>query len=496
MAEYAGYVPNQAPANFGGIASGLASDIISIKEQARREEMELAQMGYKQQREKEKQFEESLSKFDKVEKTIGKSFNEFATKSVRDIAQTYYNFFSKHQSGELTASELAVLKNNLMGLQNGLGSAAKTFNEGVAVIQKDSEKQSKIGSIMNQMYASAGDFTNKKLVIDDNGNGLLVSTDEKGNIIKEETPIDPSAIPSVRQFQDYNVDYDKDLNDWIKSIGTYDVETGNVTIKTPKNNPEFNKAKIAKIQQLTGSEKDAARFLTQVGDYGAYNNEQQKAQLLEQGYTEDKLIKINIGKGGFPQPILTEKQMADAKKLAEAQINQRISYERRLDEPKSIRISTGEGKPTEAKTQRRGFLDTANDIYNQIEQGGRASAGAAELAKISQRLGLRNVRVRNAVNRDGVSLPGVIQISGIDEYGDKVEEFIRNPKDVFRLLYPKDKRGQAIVDYDIAVEEAGGGSSNLGSYNYKNTKFDLDKIAADHGLKTKEQAIKFIKNNF
>lgn len=453
MAEYAGYVPNQAPANFGGIASGLASDIISIKEQARKEEMELAQMGYKQQREKEKQFEESLSKFDKVEKTIGKSFNEFATKSVRDIAQTYYNFFSKHQSGELTASELAVLKNNLMGLQNGLGSAAKTFNEGVAVIQKDSEKQSKIGSIMNQMYASAGDFTNKKLVIDDNGNGLLVSTDEKGNIIKEETPIDPSAIPSVRQFQDYNVDYDKDLNDWIKSIGTYDVETGNVTIKTPKNNPEFNKAKIAKIQQLTGSEKDAARFLTQVGDYGAYNNEQQKAQLLEQGYTEDKLIKINIGKGGFPQPILTEKQMADAKKLAEAQINQRISYERRLDEQKSIKISTGEGKSTEAEKTRKGILEDSRYIFNDFKSGGKMSEGAGFLRELARDLGYENVVVKNVVDKEGKSRPGTIAISYVDD-GIPVQKILRNEFDVFKLLYPGNKK-RALTEYNLAKEKSG-----------------------------------------
>jgi hypothetical protein len=496
MAEYAGYVPNQAPANFGGIASGIASDIISIKEQARKEEMELAQMGYKRQKEQEKQFAEDLSKFGKVEKTIGQSYNQFATKSIRTISDAFGNVTRRHYKGDLSATDLAIIKNNLMGLQDGLAAAAKNFNEGAKLIEKDSQKQSKIGSVMNQMYANAGDFTNKQLVVDDQGNGVLVSIGPDGKVLGEQSPIDPSAIPSPTQFQDYNVDYDKDLNEWMKSIGNYDVETGMVTIKTPKNNPEFERAKKAKIQQLTGSARDAARFLTQVGDYNAYNTEEQKKQLLEQGYTEDKLIKIGVGKGGFPEPILTDSQKSKAVELADKQINQRISYERRLDEPKSIKISTGEGKTTEAKSQRKGFLATANDIYNQIEQGGRASAGAAELARISQRLGLGNVKVKNAVNRDGVPLPGVIQISGVDEYGDKVEEFIRNPKDVFRLLYPKDKRGQAIVDYDIAMEEAGGGKSSLGSYSYKNAKFDLDKIAADHGLKTKEQVIKFIKNNF
>lgn len=454
MAEYAGYVP-QTPVNFGEIASGLASDIISIKEQARKEDMELAAMGYKRKQEQQKQFTEDLSKFSKVEKTVGKSFNDFATKTTRGIADNYFNAFSKYQKGEMTANELALYKNNLMGLQDSLGAAAKSFNEGMGVISKESQKQSPIGLVMGQMYANAGDYTNKSLQVAPDGSGLLYYTDENGNVIKEETPIDPSSIPAYNQFQDYARDYEKDLNEWSRSLGKYDVEKGTVTISSPKNNPEFNKAKTNKIQELVGTERDAARFLTQVAGFGAYNSEQQKQQLLNQGYTEDKLIKVTIGKGGFPQPVITPEQAAIAQKLAGEQIDQRISYERKEDEPRiNVRVGA-EKKPTETKIARQGYLTTANDIYNQILQAGKASAGAQELGQIAQKLGLSNVQIKNAVDRNGNRLPGTIAISGIDEYGDPQQGFIRNARDVFQMLYPKDKRGQAIVDYNIAVEEAG-----------------------------------------
>jgi hypothetical protein len=454
MAEYAGYVANQAPVNFGSVASGLASDIISIKEQARKEDMELAQLGYKRKQEQQKQFSEDLSKFTKVDKTIGQSYNQFATKTVRDIAENYYNFFNKHQKGEISASQLSVLKNNLMGVQDGLAAAAKLFNEGATTIQKDSQKQSKIGSVMNQMYANAGDFTNKKLVIDENGNGLLVTTDENGNILKDEPPIDPSSIPAVNQFQDYSVDYTKDLNEWMKSIGNYDVETGKVTIKTPKNNPEFEKAKASKIQQLTGSPREAARFLTEVGDYNAYASEQQKQQLLSQGYKEDQLIKIGIGKGGFPEPILTDKQKEQARNLAEDQINQRISFEKRLDEPRSIKVSTGEGKQTEAKINRQGFLNTSKNIYKSIYNEGKNSSGSAELVDILKKVGWTDIKVGDYIY-NGKRVPGKLVLRGENEYGELENRLISNVKDVYKMIYPRDRAGEDITSYDIAVEEAG-----------------------------------------
>lgn len=499
MAEYAGYVP-QTPVNFGEIASGLASDIISIKEQARKEDMELAAMGYKRRQEQQKQFQEDLSKFGKVEKTVGKSFNDFATKTTRGIADNYFNAFTKYQKGEMTANELALYKNNLMGVQDGLGAFAKSFNSGMDVINKESQKQSPIGLVMGQMYANAGDYTNKSLQVAPDGSGLLYYTDDNGKVIKEETPIDPSSIPAYTQFQDYAKDYEKDLNEWSRSLGKYDVENGKVTISSPKNNPQFNKAKSNKIQELVGTEKDAARFLTQVAGFGAYNSEQQKQQLLNQGYTEDKLIKVTIGKGGFPQPIITPEQSAIAQKLAGEQIDQRISYERKEDEPR-INVRVGAEKPlTEAKTSRQGYLNTAKDIYKSIYEGGKASSGAVELADVAKNLGWSDIKVGNYTYQ-GKVVPGKIVIRGIDEYGEPQNKMFTNEEDVFKFLYPKDKRGEAPVAYDIAVEESKGKSTSrtnqsLGTFKYKNANFDLNKIASDHGFKTKEQAINFIKNNF
>lgn len=453
MAEYAGYVPNQAPANFGKVASDFASDLISIKEQARKEEMELAQLGYKTKKEQEKEFNEDLSKFPKVEKTVGQSYNQLITKSLRTIADVYAAYNKKHQKGEVSATELSLLKNSLMDTQNGLAAASKKFNEGASIISKESQKQSKIGSVMNRMYADAGDFTNKELLIDNKGNGFFMTKDKEGNITPDYTPISPGSIADANNFMDYGVDYTKAFNEAVKGIGEVEKEVGNITTKSAKDNPLYKQAVNGYIQKFTAYPKDVARVLTELGDYAPYSSENEKQSLIQQGYAPDKLIKISIGKGGLPEPIVDEKHKEEAQKIVSQQIEQRISTSRKLDEERRININTGEKKPTESEKTRMGLLEDSRYIFNDFKFGGKMSEGAGFLKELARDLGYENVVIKNVVDKKRKSIPGKIAIS-YDDDGTPVQKILRNEFDVFKLLYPGNKK-KALTEYNLAKEKSG-----------------------------------------
>jgi hypothetical protein len=401
MAEYAGYVASP-PVNYGEITNGLVSNIIAI-DQAKREE------DRKTQTEFDKNFDDNTKQIKEFDFSKSQSFNDMigvVGEGSKKVLQDAYKTGSKQAVNRVTA--------NLKTSINNINAATKSINEGFGVIEKATleGKVSPIGNIYADMYADTMNFKDASFMVLQDGTVPYVKYDKNGRIASQNSFFDPAALTKPAAFIDQNVDYDKDLNTWATNLGTYQDEQGRVTTINPALNPAFPKAKETKVEALTATPRDSARFLSSVAGFRGYKDEESKQKLISEGVPEDKLIQVSLI-NGVPQPVLTDKQNEIAKEIAEQQINQRIGIKRSLDEGR-----TGGGSSTfdmwlqkemykegvTEKKEARTYARTMKPIVNAIEiaenifyatpsKGGTAAFSPLKQAAIAK--GNTSVRVDN-----------------------------------------------------------------------------------------------------
>ena len=110
-----------------------------------------------------------------------------------------------------------------------------------------------------------------------------VKYDANGKIASANSFLDPATFTKPNAFIDKKVDYEKDLTTWAASLGSFADENGRVTTISPELNPAFPKAKETKIEELTSTPRNAARFLSSVAGYRGYKSEAAKRELLDGG---------------------------------------------------------------------------------------------------------------------------------------------------------------------------------------------------------------------
>ena len=361
MAEYAGYVAT-APVNYGEITKDLVTNFITI-DQAKREEDK------RTQQELDKNFSSDMEKLTDFALTSNASFND----KISNLGDnTKIALLNAYKTGNMR--EVNRIKANLKTGINNINSASKVIDTNFGEIKSAIAKGdvSDIGTVYAELYGDATNFNDGEFFVMPDGTIPYVKYDKDGKIVSKNSFYDPATLTSTKPFIDPNVKYDQDLNNWMKSIGTYKDEQGNVTIVSPKNNPGFAKAKETKIAELTSTDRNTARFLTSVGGYVGYKSEEQKQDLLKnKNITEEKLIKVELI-NGVPQPILSEKQQQAAKVLAEQEIDQRVGFTKTLDEPRPIRINVGgkEDKLTQGEESILASGDFVNDVLKDIKLRG------------------------------------------------------------------------------------------------------------------------------
>ena len=323
MAEYAGYVA-APPVNYGEITNSLVSNIIAI-DQAKREEDKKTQLEF------DKYFDDNTKTIKDFDFSKSQTFNDMissVTEGIKEAKLNAYKTGSKQAVNRFSANATTSIKN--------INDASKAINEGFGVIEKaTAEGQvSDIGNVYADFYADAMNFSNGAFMVMPDGTIPYVKYDEDGKIGSANSFLDPATFTKPAAFIDRKVDYEKELNTWAASLGTYQDENGQITTISPTLNPAFSKAKETKVEELTSTPRNTARFLSSVAGYRGYKNEAAKKELLDGGVPEDKLIKVEL-QNGIPQPVLTDAQKAAAKQIAEQQINQRVGVKRLEDEPKN-----------------------------------------------------------------------------------------------------------------------------------------------------------------
>lgn len=448
MAEYAGYVAS-TPVNYGEITKDLVNNFITI-DQAKREEDRKTQL------ELNKNYASDMEKLNDFSLSSSASFNDKIS-NLGDNTKTA--LLNAYKTGNMR--EVNRIKANLKTGINNINAASKVIDTNFGEIKSAIAKGdiSDIGTVYAEMYGDATNFNDGEFFVMPDGTIPYVKYDENGKIVSKNSFYDPATLTSTKAFIDPNVKYDEDLNNWMKSIGSYKDEQGRVTTVSPLKNPAFPKAKQTKIDELTSTDRNTARFLTSVGGYVGYKSDEQKAELLSKNknLTEDKLIKVEL-LNGVPQPILTEAQNNAARKLAEQEIDQRVAFAKTLDEDKSnnpfgalgLWFQKEQYKATAEEKKQMAPLVAKANIADKIY----SSNNPEDWGGLKEAARLRGVKSPTITNTN----EGYKVLYGIPKGKSKVVEIGRfnSPGEVYAYTTGKENIIDALGEYDRAKEYMSG----------------------------------------
>jgi hypothetical protein len=452
MAEYAGYVAS-APVNYGQITDGLVSNIIAI-DQAKREQERKTQLDF------DKYYNQNTKAIKDFELSKSQSFNDMIGvigDGSKKVLQDAYRTGSKQAVNRVTA--------NLKTSVNNINSARNAINEGFAVIEKATldGNVSPIGNVYADFYTDAMNFRDGSLMVLPDGTIPYVKYDNDGKIVSQNSFFDPATLTKPAAFLDKNVDYEKDLNTWASSLGTYEDEQGRITTISPKLNPAFGKAKETKIQELVSNDRNTARFLSSVAGYQGYKNEEGMQELIKNGVPKDKLIKVDLV-NGIPQPILTDGQKKAAKLIAAEQIDQRVGIKKTEDEERQnpmdyfeVWQKKEEFKSAAEESKKMGpkikAVQNTDAIFNAKGKGEPGTTGPVpEFAPLNQAGRMKGWNKVSSSN-----LEGDIVVYGTPKGASKgmaPQELARlsTPGEVYAFLTGKENIIDAKSDYDLTKE--------------------------------------------
>jgi hypothetical protein len=456
MAEYAGYVATP-PVNYGAITDGLVSNIIAI-DQAKREEDKKTQLEF------DKNFDENTKQLKEFEFSKSQSFNDLISNLGNGIKKTMYNAYQ-------TGSKQAVnrVSANLKTGINNINAASKAISENFAIIEKATiEGQvSPMGNVYADMYVDAVDFKNGAFAPMDDGTIPYIKYDKNGKIESQNNIFNVGTLAKAAPFLDKNVDYEKDLNSWAQGLGTFKDEQGRVVTVNPSLNPAFPKAKETKIEALTSTPRNAARFLSSIAGYQGYKNEETRKKLISDGVPEDKLIKVSLI-NGVPEPVLSDEQQAAAKEIAAQQIDQRIGIQTTLEKASSggggfsglnaflFREAYREGKEARREAKLMAPKVKTVQIVDKMFSGNLTKGSGSKYYSEWGPLRLRaaNKKWKNVTMSQDPN--GAIVISGLPGIKGQNEprELIRlnNPSEAYAFMTGQENIVEAQGDYEYAKD--------------------------------------------
>jgi len=411
MAEYAGYVASQ-PVDYGKIGTGLVSNLISIQEK-KAEYDEKKQLALEKQQEKEDVLLDRDSQ--KIQDQINKDISSTGSQNLQRISsQSVYE--AANAAAQLGRLAKADRKNayaytqKAQALAKNVGSLRQTFNayaKGYDEILKLSAGQEldALGEAMAKDYAQAGDLNDVNAGVANDQKIVFYKKDPKtGEVIT----MDPEVYTDYNRFVSKKVDYNKLFNDFTTNrIGEFEsTSRGGALTKIDStsimNNPNFEPEKKKFVSNLTATPFSTAKFLTtEDPSYQIYRDETEKKQLIEDGFDENKLIKLGKDAGGYPKPIITDEMKTVAEKLASDKIQASVSFKTTERKNPNIIITT----PKEPKDIPRMDVVEAKKKIRQIESKDdsdaifrKAPGSVVKLENLAKKAGYKNVTI--------VDLPG------------------------------------------------------------------------------------------
>jgi hypothetical protein len=446
MAEYAGYVASP-PINYGEISDGLVSNIIAI-DQAKREQDRKTQESF------DKYFDENVKTIKDFEYSKSPTFNSKVVPLADQYKKVIYNAKktgSKQQVGLVTSNAKTSI--------NNINQAMKSISDNVGIIEKTTleGKNSAMGNVYSDYYADIVSPNNGEFTVLDDGTTAYTLYNKDGKIESTNSMFDPATLTKPAPFLDAPVDYEKNLTDWVASIGTVQDEQGRITTVSPALNPAFGNAKQTKIAELTSTPRNAARFLSSVAGYKGFKNEESRQELIASGVPKEKLIQVSLV-DGIPQPILTDTQKKAAKAIAAQQIDQRVGIKKMEDEEPRDPFAYYDYKKQQEDAAKMApkikAVKNAEAIYNAFRTAGEAG----KMGQIPEFSPLKEAgRLKGWTNLSVSNVGGEVVVYGKAKGAKKSSDLkelarLSSPGEVYAFLTGKENIIDAKSDFDVTKD--------------------------------------------
>lgn len=323
--EYGGYVSNRGTGvDWLGAAEGLSGAVKSVEQarEARRAENERLR-------------KESEYLIGATEQPKSQTLNEFILKGADQGRAKLMEWNRQLKEGTLKGSDFKSRLSNLNEYWSNLAGATKSLDTRLTQAMERQQvgpdgtlpPASAIEAEMQMYFGGLSQLADKNLVIDEDGRVMIGKYDNMGNLVSKE---DVKYINNPANVVFNRADLSGMVQSDVKNWGDWSIGR----VSDVRQNPQFIKAKTRLTDALVGTPRSAASILVDNtdGDYAVYFNEEDRQQKLAKMKelakatgepttgVENRLIAMRQDANGDYQPVLTQSQLHDAKKLVENEI--------------------------------------------------------------------------------------------------------------------------------------------------------------------------------
>lgn len=390
MAAYGGYVAAQ-PADLSGIISNFGNKAIAIKEAAkeRQEKQDLLEQqkaeriqardeerAYREQQEVIKSAEEGtlagIKEVSDVTADTGQqTYEGLATEATSAVADAIHNIGKDIKSKILNPLEGRVAQQKLVKSFKDFAAGKENFAKGLAFLKEKAPKQSELGKALGAAYFGMGDMPYKTYEITPDKGLILYDKDPKTKKAVPGSAIPTTAFANYQAYEDEEVDYNKQMNDFAVAARTSFAPSGPLAqkkITSEEKNEGYATQRDLYAKQILPSNKDVARYLTQVDGYGIIVQGKQ----VKQPDKGKPSITLEMTSAGIYEPVVTDTMKTNALESVKAGIDARAKESQQVSRNPNIIVNTGgskENKPTETQQKRNAADRLANATVSDIENG-------------------------------------------------------------------------------------------------------------------------------
>lgn len=519
--EYLGYTPGER-LDLSSSLGGLIDKIGEIDEDRAKKRAEY-----------DKANQENIDKIGIIDDYKTPSLQEFVHAGADIGRQNLMKWHQQLKRGEISASDWRNRQNNLMQNWSQLAASAKTFDLRIQEAQQRQQPGkdgipdgSSFDLWLAGEYAEYGDLRNKTLYVDDaSGNVYIAGVNPENGQIDNSSIMPISAINNPGNIVDMRVKLNNVVQEYMKGIPDWKIETGNKTVTEKNKYIATIKANLAKAiatnsrtkaSVLTDNTAKGYRFVKNMDEYNAGMADllatEEQARKIQFGdnykpMTEeeqkkfvdehhDLFIAVNKDANGIWQPVLNENQekaVNDAiYQTIDAYMTKEISYDEPQSNNNSRKNDGGSGKNSNEllagykATLRAWGYDPNSVIANKDDESKWKVVG-------SNFSGLKaGYKYEKAIGEDGKST--VVKVYKISDGKAKgTPDFIATkPKDLAQYVY-NGSASEVSVDWENARHQATVSPEKKAAPNKKYTEAQEANIKATmkaYPNATREQVIK------
>jgi hypothetical protein len=299
------------------------------------------------------------------------SLQEYITTGAGQGRALLAKYNKQLKDGIITQQQFTSIKNNMLTDWSTMGNTMKNFDAtNQALLTRQNEgKASDLETYLAGKHASLADLRNRFYTFSGDGHGYMVQKNDDGTVA-----LAPSiSLADPMNLMDEKIDFDKLISLDTKTIGDYVTQTsysaqGSTKINNPLANANVQEMVNNLINKYTNNPRGAAQVLTTYGeDYDFYETQEEKNQLIQNYRVEIKqedpsltdeqidagakdyerqLIRVTLTDNNKYEPVLSQEQNEEARKIIKSQVEGRIDF----SETKSRPVTPRQPRSAKAKS--------------------------------------------------------------------------------------------------------------------------------------------------